>query len=120
MITKFKYKKLFRDYLYKYVEIEYELIFNLIKTKEFQRLRRISQLGGTHVIFHTSTHNRFEHSLGTYELARKITKNSPDFIEHINGDSRTELLFLVAALLHDIGHGPFSHTFEGIFSVRLG
>ncbi len=117
MLEKFKYKKLFRDYLYKYVQIEYILIFDIVKTREFQRLRRISQLGGTHVIFHTSTHNRFEHSLGTYELARKITCDSNDFIEYIDGDKRKELLFLVSALLHDIGHGPYSHTFETIFSV---
>src|SRR5690606_11359000 len=85
------------------------LIWDLIGTKEFQRLRRIRQLGTTYVTFHGAEHTRFNHSLGVYEITRRMTelfRGRP----HWNEEER--LLALAAALLHDVGHGPFSHSFE--------
>ncbi len=116
MFEKFEYSKLFRDYLYKYVKIDYKIIYQLIESKEFQRLSRINQLGGVQVVFHTANHTRFEHSLGTYELARRLVTEVSD-IKNLFSE-REVLLFLISALLHDIGHGPFSHTFEPIFKIN--
>ncbi len=106
----------FRDPIYGYIRIEYEVIKKLIDTKEFQRLRRIKQLSGVSMVFHMAEHNRFSHSLGTYELAREV-------LEHVNDvkNALTEyekVVFLCSALLHDLGHGPYSHSYEDIFLVN--
>ncbi|WP_283679325.1 HD domain-containing protein [Lentilactobacillus sp. Marseille-Q4993] len=113
-------EKVFRDPVHNYVYVKYQVILDLINTSEFQRLRRIHQLGTTPLIFHGAEHSRFSHSLGVYEIARRITeafqKNYPS---KYRGDglwnNDEELVTLCAALLHDIGHGPYSHTFEHIF-----
>ena len=93
------------------------LLLNLINTREFQRLRRIKQLGMSDLVFPGATHTRFAHSLGVMHLARKFL----DRIQKLIG-KRTEeehrLLILVAALLHDLGHGPFSHSFEEVSGER--
>ena len=113
-------EKVFRDPVHNYVYVKYQVILDLINTSEFQRLRRIHQLGTTPLVFHGAEHSRFSHSLGVYEIARRITesftKNYPSKL-HGDGlwDSSEELVTLCAALLHDIGHGPYSHTFEHIF-----
>ncbi len=116
MFEKFEYSKLFRDYLYQYVKIDYKIIYQLIESQEFQRLSRINQLGGVQVVFHTANHTRFEHSLGTYELARRLSTEVNDIKNRFS--EREILLLLISALLHDIGHGPFSHTFEPIFKIN--
>ncbi len=115
MFEKFEYSKLFRDYLYKYIIIDYKIIYQLVESKEFQRLARINQLGGVQVVFHTANHTRFEHSLGAYELARRLSLEVSDIKNRFS--EREVILLLISALLHDIGHGPFSHTFEPIFKI---
>ena len=106
----------FRDPVHDYVHVRHQIILDLIDTKEFQRLRRIKQLGTTQYTFHGAEHSRFSHSLGVYELARKICdrflRNFPE-----EWDDSERLVTLCAALLHDIGHGPFSHTFEKMFKT---
>ncbi|MDE5977270.1 MAG: HD domain-containing protein [Turicibacter sp.] len=109
-------EKVFRDPVYGYVHVYDQLIWDLIQTKEVQRLRRIKQLGGTYMVFHTAEHSRFSHSLGVYEMARKIIRALMHRGTILDEDDR--LLVLAAALLHDLGHGPFSHSFESVFSVR--
>ena len=109
-------EKVFRDPVYGYVHVYDQLIWDLIQTKEVQRLRRIKQLGGTYMVFHTAEHSRFSHSLGVYEMARKIIRALMHRGTILSEDER--LLVLSAALLHDLGHGPFSHSFESGFSVR--
>lgn len=91
------------------------MIWDLIKTKEFQRLRRIRQLGTLYLSFHTAEHSRFGHSLGVYEIVRRLIDES--FIGHDAWDNKDRPLALCAALLHDLGHGPFSHSFEKIFNT---
>jgi hypothetical protein len=85
----------------------------LIGTKEFQRLRRIKQLGTTFLTFHGAEHSRFHHSLGVYEIVRRIMDDVFAGRPEWNDDDR--LITLCAALLHDLGHGPFSHSFEKVF-----
>ncbi len=109
-------EKVFRDPVYGYVHVFDKLIWDLIQTKEVQRLRRIKQLGGTYMIFHTAEHSRFSHSLGVYEMARKIIRALMYCGTVLEEEER--LLVLSAALLHDLGHGPFSHSFESVFNVR--
>lgn len=91
------------------------LAMTLIDTAPFQRLRRIRQLGPAFLTFHGAESSRFTHSLGVLHLARraldKLSRLDPDL------ERQQELLY-VAALLHDIGHGPFSHTGEEMFGVR--
>lgn len=81
-----------------------------IQTPAFQRLRRIKQLGFSDLVYPGATHSRFSHSIGVFHVARNLI--------HVLGErlkiSNPEFV-LVAALLHDIGHGPFSHTFERVY-----
>lgn len=109
-----KHTRVFRDPLYGYVQVEDEVIKKLIDSQGFQRLRRIRQLSGVQMVFHGAEHSRFSHSLGVYELARRFS-----LIEEINNTftDRERLLLLSSALLHDIGHGPYSHAFEDVFNV---
>nr|MBO2505326.1 hypothetical protein [Bacilli bacterium] len=108
-------EKVFKDPVHRYVHVRDQVIWDLIGTKEFQRLRRIRQLGTTYLVFHGAEHSRFNHSLGVYEVVRRIVDDvfhgRPDW----NEDER--LLVLCAALLHDLGHGPFSHAFENVFKT---
>lgn len=106
--------KVFKDTVHRYVRVRDRVIWDLIATPEFQRLRRIKQLGTTYVTFHGAEHSRFNHSLGVYEIVRRMIKqieNDP------NWNKEERLLALCAALLHDIGHGPFSHSFEKVFQL---
>lgn len=115
-------EKVFRDPVHNYIHIRDRLILQLIDTREFQRLRRIKQLGASQYTFHGAEHSRFNHSLGVYEITRRIINN---FVRNYptqeagDGlwDDSERLVALCAALLHDLGHGPFSHTFEGIFNT---
>ena len=109
-------EKVFRDPVHDYIHVQHQVILDLINTKEFQRLRRIKQLGTSSFTFHGAEHSRFSHSLGVYEIARRICDK---FVRHHHTlwDDRERLVVLCAALLHDIGHGPFSHTFEKVFGT---
>src|SRR3954462_12366792 len=91
------------------------LLFNLLNAGEFQRLRRIRQLGMASLAYPGADHSRYSHSLGVMETARKILAQlATEF--RIDEEGRT--LTVVAALLHDLGHGPFSHVFERVSGVH--
>lgn len=116
-------EKVFRDPVHGYIHIQDQIILDLINTREFQRLRRIKQLGGSVYTFHGAEHSRFGHSLGVYEITRLIVdKFERQYLSQMPGDglwkASERLVALCAALLHDIGHGPFSHAFEGIFHTN--
>lgn len=118
MINKLKDEKVIKDPIHRYIHVQDTLIWSLIQTKEMQRLRRVKQLGMTNLTFPTAEHSRFTHSLGVYEIMRRIL----GIRENTNGwaitkDTEEYLVALSAALLHDVGHGPFSHTFEAVFDT---
>ncbi|NLL75249.1 MAG: HD domain-containing protein, partial [Erysipelothrix sp.] len=109
-------QKVMRDPVHGYIHVDYRVIWDLINAAEFQRLRRIHQLGGTFQVYHTAEHSRFSHSLGVYEITRIM-------IEQVDGlkDVLSEfeiVALLCAGLLHDIGHGPYSHAFEAVTAVH--
>lgn len=111
MFTKLNRTKVFRDPLYGYIKVDYKIISDLIDSKELQRLRRISQLSGVSMVFPTAEHSRFTHSLGAYQMANLVIEGVDGF-EKIS--EYEKLIFLISALLHDVGHGPFSHAFENV------
>jgi uncharacterized protein len=108
-------EKVFKDPVHRYIHVRDKVIWDLIGTKEFQRLRRIKQLGTTYLTFHGAEHSRFNHSLGVYEIIRRIVDDV--FVGREHWDHSERLLCLCAALLHDLGHGPFSHSFEKVFHL---
>jgi uncharacterized protein len=108
-------EKVFKDPVHRYIHVRDKVIWDLIGTKEFQRMRRIKQLGTTFLTFHGAEHSRFNHSLGVYEIVRRIIDDIFTGRPEWNNDDR--LLTLCAALLHDLGHGPFSHSFEKVFDL---
>ncbi|MGM0843467.1 MAG: HD domain-containing protein [Bacillota bacterium] len=108
-------EKVFKDPVHRYVHVKDQVIWDLIGTKEFQRLRRIRQLGTTYLTFHGAEHSRLNHSLGVYEIVRRIVDDV--FQGRPEWSQEERLLCLCAALLHDLGHGPFSHSFEKVFHL---
>lgn len=107
--------KYFRDPIHGFIEVDAHFL-KIIDSPFFQRLRRIKQLAFTDQVFHGAEHSRFGHSLGTYHLANTI-------IERIDPDGSKKGLydeFYLAALLHDIGHPPFSHAFETVIREAYG
>lgn len=103
--------KVFRDAIHGYIHVEYLPIWSLINTSAMQRLRRIKQLGGTYMVFQSAEHSRFTHSLGVYEVVCKIL-SLEQVRDHLSDYEK--LCVMCAGLLHDVGHGPFSHSFESI------
>ena len=103
-------RKIFNDPVYGFISITDELIFDIIEHPWFQRLRRIKQLGLTHLVYPGALHTRFHHSMGAMYLITKAM-----FELRLKGHDIDEKEFLstqLAMLLHDIGHGPYSHALE--------
>ena len=99
-----------------------QLAWELINTPEFQRLRRIKQLGVSEFVFPGAVHTRFAHSVGVFHTARQLVRIIRREIQREStaqafDESRADVA-TIAALLHDLGHGPFSHTFEGVQRSR--
>lgn len=103
-------KKIFNDPVYGFISVPYELVFDLIEHPFFQRLRNIKQLGLTHLVYPGALHTRFHHALGAMHLmgiAIESIRNKDIEISDAEAEAVT-----IAILLHDIGHGPFSHALE--------
>ena len=102
--------KIINDPVHGFITIPNELIYHIIQHPYFQRLRRISQTGLTESVYPGARHSRFHHALGCMHLMQKSLntlkrKNVDITLEEENGA-------LIAILLHDLGHGPFSHSLE--------
>ena len=110
-------KKILNDPVHGFISIPDELIFDLIEHPYFQRLRRIKQLGLTHLVYPGALHTRFHHAIGAMHLMQSAlamlrSKGHDISVEEERG-------VLIAILLHDIGHGPYSHTLEKSIVCKL-
>ncbi|MCC6240236.1 MAG: HD domain-containing protein [Phycisphaerales bacterium] len=113
-------EKLIRDPVHDVIVLRLDdpgeaLLFNLINAREFQRLRRIRQLGLACLTYPGAEHTRYSHSLGVMQTARRILNR---LSRQVRIDPYQRIACLAAALLHDLGHGPFSHVFERISGVH--
>ncbi|MBP6660551.1 MAG: HD domain-containing protein [Chitinophagales bacterium] len=105
-------RKIFNDPVYGFISIPYDIVFDVIEHPYFQRLRRIQQLGLSSLVYPGATHSRFHHSLGAMHLMYKsleVLKSKGH--EITEEESQAAVL---AILMHDVGHGPFSHALESI------
>jgi HD superfamily phosphohydrolase len=110
-------KKIVNDPVYGFITIPNKLIFDLIEHPYFQRLRRIKQLGLTHLVYPGALHTRFNHSLGAMHLMQQAL-NTLELKGHkLKDEEKTGAL--AAILLHDIGHGPYSHALENSIVGKL-
>ncbi|GGC88924.1 phosphohydrolase [Flavobacterium lutivivi] len=109
--------KIFNDPIYGFISIPNSLIYDLIQHSYFQRLRRISQMGLSYLVYPGAHHTRFHHALGAMHMMQKAIEVLKFKDVSISKDEENALL--IAILLHDIGHGPFSHAMEhSIVSVH--
>jgi HD superfamily phosphohydrolase len=111
-------EKIFRDPVHGYIRIDEDIVNEIIDSPIFQRLRRIEQTS-MRCVYPSARHDRFSHSLGVYCLAKKV---SSSVIRQANESALSGLTFNfeLAALLHDVGHSPMSHTLEGFFGSDNG
>src|SRR6266498_5273274 len=113
-------ERIYRDPVHNIIRLrtdtnEGELMMRLIDTPEFQRLRRIKQLGLGLYTYQGAEHSRFTHSLGALHLITRILDQLSDRYRIAAEDRATAR---AAALLHDVGHGPFSHAMENVLGVH--
>ncbi|MEE3020460.1 MAG: HD domain-containing protein, partial [Bacteroidota bacterium] len=104
--------KNYNDPIYGFISIPTPFIYTLIQEPVFQRLRRIQQMGLSHYVFSGATHHRFAHALGAMHLMHKALNVLEEKGIAISPEEKEAAM--IAILLHDIGHGPFSHALEGI------
>ena len=102
--------KIINDPVHGFITIQNELIYDLIEHPYFQRLRRIKQLGLSHLVYPGANHTRFHHALGAMHLMFKALSTLERKGVAISAEEQNGAM--IAILLHDIGHGPFSHTLE--------
>lgn len=109
-MTQINKLKIFNDPIYGFISIPNELIYDLIQHPYFQRLRRISQMGLSYLVYPGANHTRFHHALGCMHLMQKAVETLR--FKGVAISNEEECALLIAILLHDIGHGPFSHAME--------
>ncbi len=110
-------KKIINDPIYGFIQIPSEFIFDIIQHPIFQRLRRIKQLGLTYYVYPGAMHTRFQHVLGASHLMKQAIEILRQKGHEINNEEAEGAI--IAILLHDIGHGPFSHTLEHSFFSNI-
>ena len=109
--------EILRDPVWNNIRVD-ELTLKLVDTDVFQRLRYVRQLGWTYLVYPGATHSRFEHALGTHHLARRTLALLCESDETISVDEKEQAIVRSAALLHDVGHYPFSHALEEIGALH--
>ena len=103
-------RKILNDPVYGFINIPNDLTYDIIEHRYFQRLRRIKQLGLSDFVYPGALHTRFHHALGAMDLMRRALNSIEEKGVEISPEERQA--GLLAILLHDVGHGPFSHTLE--------
>lgn len=114
-LSEFAKGKLIRDPIHGDLELTGTEV-RIVDSDVFQRLRRIKQLSNTHLVFPGATHTRFEHSVGTMHVAGRMAHR----LDGLKDDPKRVSQIRLTALLHDLGHGPFSHTSEVIMEELTG
>lgn len=112
--------KIFRDPLFNYVAIERprdQWLVDLLDCPEVQRLRRIHQLGVSHFTYPGADHSRFSHTLGVLHMMQQAWHRI-ELLGREPAVARSREVLLAAAVLHDVGHGPFSHLFEPALGIN--
>uniref|UniRef100_A0A673B532 HD domain-containing protein n=1 Tax=Sphaeramia orbicularis TaxID=375764 RepID=A0A673B532_9TELE len=112
------FHQVFNDPVHGHVEL-HPLLCKIIDTPQFQRLRNIKQLGGAYYVYPGASHNRFEHSIGVAHLAGQFARTLKERQLELGIDDKDILCVEVAGLCHDLGHGPFSHLFDGNFIPKV-
>lgn len=110
-------RKIFNDPVYGFISIPYDIVFDVIEHPYFQRLRRIQQLGLSSLVYPGATHSRFHHSLGAMHLMYRSLEVLKSKGQEITEDESKAAV--LAILMHDLGHGPFSHALEGVLVEDL-
>uniref|UniRef100_A0A3Q3GFH5 HD/PDEase domain-containing protein n=1 Tax=Labrus bergylta TaxID=56723 RepID=A0A3Q3GFH5_9LABR len=110
----FVFCQVFNDPIHGSIEL-HPLLIKIIDTPQFQRLRFIKQLGGVYFVYPGASHNRFEHSIGVGYLAGKLAEALRSRQPDLDITDRDVLCVQIAGLCHDLGHGPFSHLYDGLF-----
>ena len=110
-------RKIFNDPVYGFISIPYDIVFDVIEHPYFQRLRRIQQLGLSSLVYPGATHSRFHHSLGAMHLMYRSLEVLKSKGQEISEDESKAAV--LAILMHDLGHGPFSHALEGVLAEGI-
>ena len=110
--------KIFNDPIYGFIAVRNPLIYKIIEHPYFQRLRRISQMGLSYLVYPGAHHTRFHHVLGCTFLMKQAIETLR--LKEVNITNEEEEALTIAILLHDIGHGPFSHALEHTLITGLG
>ncbi|HEV7388812.1 MAG TPA: HD domain-containing protein [Gemmatimonadaceae bacterium] len=109
--------EILRDPVWNNIRVD-ELTLALVDTEIFQRLRYVRQLGWTYLVYPGATHSRFEHALGTYHLSRRTLALLGEADDSVSIGEEQQTIVRAAALLHDVGHYPFSHALEEIGALH--
>jgi HD superfamily phosphohydrolase len=110
-------RKIFNDPVYGFISIPYDIVFDVIEHPYFQRLRRIQQLGLSSLVYPGATHSRFHHSLGAMHLMYRSLEVLKSKGQEISEDESKAAV--LAILMHDLGHGPFSHALEAVLAEGI-
>ncbi|MFL5524363.1 MAG: HD domain-containing protein [Gemmatimonadaceae bacterium] len=109
--------EILRDPIWNNIRVD-ELTLDLVDTEVFQRLRYVRQLGWTYLVYPGATHSRFEHALGTHHLSRRTLALLCESSDSVSISEEEQAIVRSAALLHDVGHYPFSHALEEIGALH--
>ena len=116
-MNRIQISKILNDPVYGFITLNKGILLNIVDHPYFQRLGRIKQLGLTYLVYPGAHHTRFHHAIGAAYLMEQAVQTLKDNGILISNDEKTAVI--LAILLHDIGHGPFSHALENSFVTGI-